>query len=255
MANNAQSSQNKSDNLGRARVAYAFKISRVNPDFVSFKIWILGYYSKVCSIAVSSLPKIVAQIDTALADGECEFELGGIRFSADETVLKSIRKEFSSYCCNEGASDANHVRVNPPRVAASESVKKCGAKQKASAPQGSASAARQISIEERAHPRFPRSYVRRNSKIAKIAAESIGSALRAELEPVLDALDDIGAMLSELLAERGIDRAPKQPLGWRKCTVENPLGAAIRTKCGRTSVVVGVRKVAKFQPKTKGKSK
>lgn len=108
MANNAQNSQNKSDNLGRGRVAYAFKISRINPDFVSFKIWILGYYSKVCSIAVASLPKIVAQIDTALADGECEFELGGIRFSADEKLLKSIRKELSSYCC-EGASDANHV--------------------------------------------------------------------------------------------------------------------------------------------------
>ena len=129
------------------------------------------------------------------------------------------------------------------------------AKTKASAPQGNASAARQISVEERAHPRFPRSYVRRNSKIAKIAAESIGSALREELEPVLDALDDIGAILSELLAKRGIDRAPKQPLGWRECTVENPLGGVIRTKRGRTSVIVGVRKVAKFQPKTKGKSK
>ena len=100
-------------------------------------------------------------------------------------------------------------------------------------------------MEERAHPRFPRSYVRRNSKIAKIAAESIGAALREELEPVLDALDDIGAMLSELLAERGIDRAPKQPRGWRKCTVENPLGTAICTKHGRTSVVVGARKISK----------
>lgn len=147
MANNAQNSQSKSDNLGRGRVAYAFKVSRVNPDFVSFKIWILGYYSKVCSIAVASLPKIVAQIDTALADGECEFEIGGIRFSADEKLLKSIREELSSYCC-EGASDANHVPVNPPREVATESVKKCGAKQKASAPACKPSA-RQISNEER----------------------------------------------------------------------------------------------------------
>lgn len=80
--------------------------------------------------------------------------------------------------------------------------------------------------------------------ITRASAESIGSALREELEPVLDALDDIGAMLSELLAERGFDHAPKQPLGWRKCTVENPLGGVIRTKRGRTSVVVGRRKVS-----------
>lgn len=148
MANNAQNSKSQSDNLGRGRVAYAFKVSRVNPDFVSFKIWILGYYSKVCSIAVASLPKIVAQIDTALADGECEFEIGGIRFSAAEKLLKSIRKELSSYCCNVGASDANHV-PSAGKAAQPQPESLRSTKPKASAPQGSASAARQIYNEER----------------------------------------------------------------------------------------------------------
>lgn len=242
----AQSSQLKNGNLGGGRV-YAFRVSRINADFVSLKLWLLGGVIRARNIAVAALPDFIAQIDAALADG-CEVVApDGAEFSAPEKVLSGIRKEFSSYCCL-GASDAKHA---------------LGGVATPTKPQASARAvepaARQISDSEPTptskRQRFPRSYVRRNSKIAKIAAESIGSAFRDELEPVLDALDDIGAMLSELLAAREIDRAPKQPLGWRKCTVENPLGAAIRTKCGRTSVVVGVRNVAKFQPKTKGKSK
>ena len=238
MTNNAQDSQSQSGNLGICPKIYAFATSRINPDWISFKAWVLGGCVRVVKIAVADLSALSGQIGDALASGDYVISLGGLEYQTTEKILGEIRRDFDSYTAGSGVSDAQAVRGGA-----------------ASAPQGKASAARQISGEERAHPRFPRSYVRRNSKIAKIAAESIGSALREELEPVLDALDDIGAMLSELLAERGIDRAPKQPLGWRKCTVENPLGGVIRTKCGRTSVVVGVRKVPKFQPKTKGKSK
>lgn len=260
MANNAQNSQNKSDNLGRGRVAYAFKVNRVNPDFVSFKIWILGYYSKVCSIAVASLPKIVAQIDTALADGDCEFEIGGIRFSADEKLLKSIRKKLSSYCCS-GVSDANNAPVKPPRVVATESVKKCGAKQKASAP--ATEQARYLSTPLCAMGgsdcTAPSASRARPSCGAGVAADL--SAIRADLaemrESQAEFFENLAALLlrvAEVLND-GENAKPKQPRGLQKSTVEAPSGAAIRTKRGRTSVVVGVRKVAKFQPKTKGKSK
>ena len=285
MANTTQNSQNKSDNLGRGRVAYAFKISRVNPDFVSFKIWILGYYSKVCSIAVASLPKIVAQIDTALADGECEFEIGGIRFSADEKLLKSIRKKFSSYCCNEGVSDANNAPVKPPCVVATESVKKCGAKQKASAPACKPSA-RQLSNEER------RTKNEKLSTPAGVAADTakeennssfsiLNSSLRAagesdfiaqsapqaesangaDASAVADGL--IQAFHEALRAELAPIRAVLEELSFKaeeltvfakgNSALELPESSFPRTKRGRTSVVVGIRKVAKFQPKTKGK--
>ena len=255
MTNNAQDSQSQSGNLGICHKIYAFATARINPDWISFKAWMLGGCVRVVKIAIADLPALSEQIGDALASDDYVIFLGGIKYQTTEKVLGRIRRDIDSYTAGSGVSDAQAVRGGAAVSPQSESPSG-DTKTKASAPQGNASAARQISDEETtAHPRFPRSYVRRNSKIAKIAAESIGSALRAELEPVLDALDDIGAMLSELLAERGIDRAPKQPLGWRKCTVENPLGAAIRTKCGRTSVVVGVRKVAKFQPKTKGKSK
>lgn len=254
MTNNAQDSQSQSGNLGICPKIYAFATSRINPDWISFKAWVLGGCVRVVKIAVADLSALSGQIGDALASGDYVISLGGLEYQTTEKILGEIRRDFDSYTAGSGVSDAQAVRGGAAVLSQSESPSG-DAKTKASAPQGNASAARQISVEERAHPRFPRSYVRRNSKIAKIAAESIGSALREELEPVLDALDDIGAMLSELLAERGIDRAPKQPLGWRKCTVENPLGGVIRTKCGRTSVVVGVRKVPKFQPKTKGKSK
>lgn len=244
MQKTAQDTQPQIGNLDTARRIYAFATARINPDWISLKVWLLGGVIRARNIAVTAFPDLIAQIDAALADG-CEvIALDGAEFSVPEKVLMGIRKEFSSYCCL-GASDANHVHGGGKAVLPqSESLR--STKTKASAPQGNTSAACQISVEEPiSHPRFPRSYVRRNSKIAKIAAESIGSALREELEPVLDALDDIGAMLSELLAEREIDRAPKQPRGWRKCTVENPLGGVIRTKHGRTSVVVGTRKISK----------
>ena len=243
MANNAQNSQNKSDNLGRGRVAYAFKISRVNPDFVSFKIWILGYYSKVCSIAVASLPKIVAQIDTALADGECEFEIGGIRFSADEKLLKSIRKELSSYCCNVGASDANHVPVNPPRVVATESVKKCGAKQKASAPACKPSA-RQIckltttetgeaDFIAQSAPWAESACGADASAVADGLIQAFREALRAELAPIREILDALSFRAEEMTVFAKGNSA-----------LDLPESSFPRTKRGRTSVVVGVRKIS-----------
>ena len=268
----AQSSQLKNGNLGRGRVAYAFKISRVNPDFVSFKIWILGYYSKVCSIAVASLPKIVAQIDTALADGEFEFELGDIRFSADEKLLKSIREELSSYCCS-GVSDANNVPVKPSSDSA-ESVKKCGAKPKASAP--ATEQARQLCKEEldgENHSSYRRAgscgtindaaihCAKGGSDCTAPSASQVRSAcgagvvadvsaIRADLAEMRESQADFFENLAELLLRvaevlnDGGESAPKQPRGWQKCAVENPLGGVIRTKRGRTSAVVGVRKVS-----------
>ena len=248
-------------------MAYAFKVSRVNPDFISFKVWILGYYSKVCSIAVSSLPKIVAQIDTALADGDCDFEIGGIRFSADEKLLKSIRKELSSYCyCCEGASDANHVPVNPPREVATESVKKCGAKPKASAPACKPSA-RQLSGIKNEELRMKNWGGKPPSTPAGVADccsregdgktavkeccscgddnnaaihssfsilnSSLREALRAELVPIRETLDELSFKVEEMaIFAKGNSALPL------------PESSFPRTKRGRTSVVVGVRKIS-----------
>lgn len=251
MANNAQNSQNKSDNLGRGRVAYAFKINRVNPDFVSFKVWILGYYSKVCSIAVSSLPKIVAQIDTALAEGECEFELGGIRFSADEKLLKSIRKELSSYCCNVGASDANHV-PSAGKAAQPQPESLRSTKPKASAPACKPSARHfDSSTTETGEADFiAQSAPLEDSACGADASEvsdgliqAFCEALRAELAPIRAVLEELSFKAEELTVfAKGNSVLPL------------PESSFPRTRRGRTSVVVGVRKISTLKNKNKEKN-
>ena len=274
----AQSSQPKSGNLGGGRV-YAFRVSRINADFVCIKLWLLGGVIRARNIAVASLPDLIEQIDVALADG-CEvIALDGAEFSATEKVLSGIKKEFSSYCCL-GASDANHVPVKPSSDSA-ESVKKCGAKPKASAP--ATEQARQLCKEEldgENHSSYRRAgscgtindaaihcakgeadYVApsasqvRSACGAGVAADI--SAIRAGLAEMRESQEDffenLAALLmriAEVLNDGGED-APKQPKGWRKCAVENPLGGVIRTKRGRTSVIVGVRKIS--TQKTKGK--
>lgn len=243
----AQSSQLKSGNLGGGRV-YAFRLARVNVNFVCLKLWLLGGVIRARNIAVAALPDLIAQIDAALADGCERIALDGAEFSAPEKVLSGIRKEFSSYCCT-GASDANHVPVKPSSDSA-ESVKKCGAKPKASAP--ATEQARYIST-----PLFamgdadyvaPSASQVRSACGAGVAADV--AAIRASLaemrEEQAEFFENLAALLvriAEVLNDGGED-APKQPKGWQKCAVEAPLGAAIRTKRGRTSVIVGVRKIS-----------
>ncbi len=240
MANNAQNSQNKSDNLGRGRVAYAFKISRVNPDFVSFKIWILGYYSKVCSIAVASLPKIVAQIDTALADGDCEFEIGGIRFSADEKLLKSIRKELSSYCCS-GVSDANNV-PSAGKAAQPQPESLRSTKQKASAPACKPSARHfdssttetgEADFIAQSVPQVESACGADASAVADGLIQAFREALRAELAPIRAVLEELSFKAEEMAVFAKGNSA-----------LDLPESSFPRTKRGRTSVVVGVRKIS-----------
>lgn len=266
----AQNSQSKNGNIGGGRV-YAFRVNRVNADYVCLKLWLLGGVIRARNIAVAELPTLVEQIDAALADG-CEvIALDGAEFSAPERVLSGIKKEFS-YCCT-GASDANHVPVKPSSDSA-ESVKKCGAKPKASAP--ATEQARQLCKEEldgENHSSYrragscgtindaaihcakggsdctaPSASQVRSACGAGVAADV--SAIRADVaemrEEQAEFFESLAALLvriAEVLND-GYEDAPKQPKGWRKCTVENPLGGVIRTKRGRTSVIVGVRKIS-----------
>lgn len=237
MANNAQSSQSKSDNLGRGRVAYAFKVSRVNPDFVSFKVWILGYYSKVCSIAVASLPKIFAQIDTALA--------------ADEKLLKSIRKELSSYCCNVGVPDANHV-PSAGKAAQPQPESLRSTKPKASAPVRKPSARQFCKITTtssgaadfiaQSAPLEDSACGADASEVSDGLIQAFREALRAELAPIRAVLEELSFKAEELTVfAKGNSVLPL------------PESSFPRTRRGRTSVVVGVRKNSTLKNKNKEK--
>lgn len=241
----AQSSQLKSGNLGGGRV-YAFRVSRINADFVCLKLWLLGGVIRARNIAVAVLPALVEQIDAALADGCERIALDGAEFSAPEKVLAGIRNEFSSYCCNGGVSDANNVHgAGKAALPQSESLR--NTKQKASAP--ATEQARYISplcAKGDADYVAPSASQVRSACGAGVAADV--SAIRADLaemrEEQSDFFENLAALLVRIAEVLNDDDAPKQPKGWRKCAVEAPLGAAIRTKRGRTSVVVGVRKIS-----------
>lgn len=226
-------------------MAYAFKVSRVNPDFVSLKIWILGYYSKVCSIAVASLPKIVAQIDTALAEGDCEFEIGGIRFSADEKLLGKIRKEFSSYCC-EGVSDANNVH-GAGKAAQPQSESLRSTKPKASAPACKPSARHFDSTETGEAAFIAQSTSRAESAngadasaVADGLIQAFREALNAELAPIRAVLEELSIILNEKR------RTKNEELGGQAAdtTKKKNNSSFPKTRRGRTSVIVGVRKIS-----------
>ena len=236
---------------------YAFRVNRVNVDYVCLKLWLLGGIIRARNIAVAALPDFVAQIDAALADGcEC-IALDGAEFSAPEKVLAGIRKEFSSYCCL-GVSDAKNVHgAGKAALPQSESLR--STKPKASAP--ATEQARYLSTPlcamGEADSVAPSATQVRSACGADVAADV--AAIRAEVAEMRESQEDFFENLAALLVRiaevlnDGGGAKPKQPRGWQKCTVEAPLGGVIRTKRGRTSVVVGVRKVAKFQPKTKGK--
>lgn len=251
----AQNSQSKNGNLGGGRV-YAFRVARINADFVCLKLWLLGGVIRARNITVSALPALIEQIDAALADGCERIAFDGVEFSATEKVLSGIRNEFSSYCCL-GVSDAKNVH-GAGKAAQPQSESLRSTKPKASAP--ATEQARYISplcAKGGSDCTAPSASQVRSACGAGVAADI--SAIRAGLadlrEEQAEFFESLAALLvriAEVLNGGGED-APKQPRGWRECAVENPLGAAIRTKRGRTSVVVGVRKVAKFQPKTKGK--
>lgn len=242
----AQSSQLKSGNLGGGRV-YAFRVNRVNADYVCLKLWLLGGVIRARNIAVAALPDLIAQIDAALADG-CEvIALDGAEFSAPEKVLSGIRNEFS-YCCIGGVSDAKNVHgADKAALPQSESLR--STKPKASAP--ATEQARYISplcAKGGSDCTAPSASQVRSACGAGVAADV--SAIRADLDEMRESQADFFENLAALLVRiaevlnDGDEDAPKQPKGWRKCTVENPLGGVIRTKRGRTSVIVGVRKIS-----------
>ena len=254
---------------------YAFRVSRVNADYVCLKVWLLGGIIRARNIAVAELPALVEQIDCALADG-CEvIALDGADFSAPEKVLAGIRNEFS-YCCT-GVSDANHVHgAGKAALPQSESLRSTKTKASAPATEQARYLSTPLCAKGGSDCTAPSASQVRSACGAGVAADV--SAIRAGLaemrEEQAEFFENLAALLLRVAEVINEERKTKNELrrtshsGARtRATVgavisnEEPtddetasqLGAAIRTKRGRTSVVVGVRKVAKFQPKTKGK--
>lgn len=260
MQKTAQNSQEKSGNLGNGAAVYAFKTARINPENLSVKFWTLGGGVKRFNLACSELPALVEQIDSALADGDLYMLLDGERFALPEKLLRGIRENLlvlapptvngaihSSYAV-QGGSDAHVVRegVSTPTKPQVSARADGGSVPEASSPSEVAgSVGRQLSNDE--------------------IARAVGEELRKAVIPVLAEIDAITALVKECAAELAavskqfITRAPGEfggqatpPAPRRKggrdsyCPKAGRVNVegSIFTRRGRTSVVVGRRKVS-----------
>ncbi|MBP3524989.1 MAG: hypothetical protein J6J65_00435 [Opitutales bacterium] len=261
MQKTAQKSQQKSGNLGNGEAVYAFKTARINPENLSVRFWTLGGVIRRFNMACSEVPALVEQIDSALADGDFCLWFDSARYSVPEKLLRGIRENLlvlasptangaihSLYNAVSGGSDAHVVRggVSTPRKSKASARADGGSVPEASSFSGIAgSVGRQLS----------------NDEVARI----VGEELRKAVMPVLAEIDAITALVKECAAELAavskqfITRAPGEfggqatpPAPRRKggrdscCPKAGRVNAegSIFTRRGRTSVVVGRRKVS-----------
>lgn len=235
MSNAAQDSQQKSGNLK----VYAFEVSRINAATVSLKLRLLGGVSSVRTIAVSELPNCISQIEQALADAadEVEINVGSGVCAISPKLLKNLKTSLSSYNAVSGGSDANVVRegVSTP------------IKPKASALQGNASAARQNLISQKDTCANSDVELDNSAHTAQVSADFVnqvaqivGKELRKAVMPLLAEIDAIAALLNEC----ALEVAASKPVHKRNAGKSSTDGTPISIRRGRTSLVVGSRKVS-----------
>lgn len=262
MSNAAQDSQQKSGNLK----VYAFEVARINAATVSLKLRLLGGVSSVRTIAVSELPNCISQIEQALADAadEVEINIGSGVCTISPALLKNLKTSLSSYHAVSGGSGAQVVRKG------------------VSTPLKSKAPARAAAVPHCASD-FNEERDRRIAKASAVRAEPfngsgtaaddfenqlariVGDELRKAVMPLLAEIDAIAALVKECVAElsavskdfitcasgklggRNTPPAPRREGGRESCRPKagrvNAEGS-ISTRGGRTSVVVGRRKVS-----------
>ena len=262
MSNAAQDSQQKSGNLK----VYAFEVSRINAATLALKLRMLGGVSSVRTIAVSELPTCISQIEQALVDGadEVEINVGSGVCAISPVLLKNLKTSLSSYHAVSGGSGAQVVRKG------------------VSTPVKSKAPARAAAVPHCASD-FNEERDRRIAKASAVRAEPfngsgtaaadferqisriVGDELRKAVMPLLSEIDAIAALVKECAAElssvskdfitcasgklggRNTPPAPRRKGGRESCCPKagrvNAEGS-ISTRGGRTSVVVGRRKVS-----------
>ena len=258
----AQDSQQKSGNLK----VYAFEVSRINAATVSLKLRMLGGLSSVRTIAVSELPNCISQIEQALADAadEVEINVGSGVCTISPALLKNLKTSLSSYHAVSGGSGAQVVRKG------------------VSTPLKSKAPARAAALPHCASD-FNEERDRRIAKASAVRAELfngsgtaaddferqisriVGDELRKAVMPLLAEIDAIAALVKECVSElsavskdfitrasgklggRNTPPAPRRKGGRDSyCPKAGRVNAegSISTRRGRTSVVVGRRKVS-----------
>ena len=258
MSNAAQDSQQKSGNLK----VYAFEVSRINAATLALKLRMLGGVSSVRTIAISEIPNILSQIDSALADGvdKIEINVGSGVCAISPVLLKNLKTSLSSYHAVSGGSGAQVVRKGVSTPVKSKAPARAAAVPHCASdlinPKG-ARANNDVELDNTAHTaRAPADFERQISRI-------VGDELRKAVMPLLAEIDAIAALVKECAAElaavskkftaRVLIGSEKRDRRIAKASAVraepfNGSGTAaegsISTRGGRTSVVVGRRKVS-----------
>lgn len=257
MSNAAQDSQQKSANLK----VYAFEVARINAATVSLKLRMLGGVSSVRTIAISEIPNILSQIDSALADGvdKIEINVGSGVCAISPVLLKNLKTSLSSYHAVSGGSGAQVVRkgVSTPVKSKAPARAVSSAARKNLISQKDTRANSDVELDNTAHTALVSADFER--QISRI----VGDELRKAVMPLLAEIDAITALVKECVSElaavskkfttrvrietekrdRRIAKANAvraEPFNGSGTAAEG----SISTRGGRTSVVVGRRKVS-----------
>ena len=257
MSNAAQDSQQKNGNLK----VYAFEVSRINAATVSLKLRMLGGVSSVRTIAISEIPNILSQIDSALADGvdKIEINVGSGVCAISPVLLKNLKTSLSSYHAVSGGSGAQVVRkgVSTPVKSKAPARAVSSAARKNLISQKDTRTNSDVELENTAHT------ARVSADFENQLARIVGDELRKAVMPLLAEIDAIVALVKECAAElaavskkfttRVLIESEKRDRRIAKASAVraepfNGSGTAaegsISTRGGRTSVVVSRRKVS-----------
>lgn len=239
MQKTAQDSQSKSDSPRRPRI-YAIAKKSADIAHVHVAFWADGGPKNfMVGFSRRGITAEIAGIENALADGSETFDPGnGQIYEISPELLGELRSILSSYNAVQGGSDANVVRegVSTP------------IKPKASALQGNASAARQNLISQKDICANSDVELDNSAHTAQVSADFVnqvaqivGKELRKAVMPLLAEIDAIAALLNECALEVAVSKpARKRNAGKSSTDGKMP----ISTRRGRTSVVVGSRKVS-----------
>ena len=260
MQKTAQDSQSKSDSPRRPRI-YAIAKKSADIAHVHVAFWTDGGPKNfMVGFSRRGIAAEIAEIENALADGSETFDPGnGQIYEISPELLGELRGILSSYhAVLQGGSDAHVVRggVSTPTKSKASARADGGNAPEASSPSETAgSVGRQFNEERRI----------KNEELAGEVARIVGEELRKAMVPVLSEVDAIIALVKECAAELAaiskqfITRASGEfggqatpPAPRRKggrdsyCPKAGRVNAegSIFTRRGRTSVVVGRRKVS-----------
>ena len=257
MQKTAQNSQQKSANLK----VYAFEVSRINAATLALKLRMLGGLSSVRTIAISEIPNILSQIDSALADGvdKIEINVGSGICAISPKLLKNLKTSLSSYHAVSGGSGAQVVRkgVSPPVKSKAPARAVSSAARKNLISQKDTRANSDVELDNTAHT------AQVSADFENQVAQIVGKELRKAVMPLLAEIDAISALVKECAAELsavskdfitcaliGSEKRDRRIAKASAVRAEpfNGSGTAaegsISTRGGRTSVVVSRRKVS-----------